>query len=163
MDDTDRSDELDEPALIALLGPIVEDMGLELVEATIKGPYLQRYLRILIHRVGGATTSDCDALVRHLRACAERDHWFDGEPTIAVSTPGLDRPLRTVADFARYPGARLRLFLKHPIAGRSELAGELMTIEGSPQHQLHFLTDDGHQHRIPLADVAYGKYRLERR
>ena len=40
---------------------------LELVELSLKGPSRRRYLELLVHRIGGATTGDCTALARHVR------------------------------------------------------------------------------------------------
>ena len=97
-------------------------MGYELVDvqASIGG----RLLRLFIDKPGGVTLDDCAAASRHLtRVLAVEGIDYD---RLEVSSPGLDRPLRKEADFARFAGQRAEIRMRTPDAsGRRKFAGVL--------------------------------------
>ena len=75
-------------------------MGFELVD--VQASNGGRLLRLFIDKPGGITVDDCAAVSRHLtRVFAVEGIDYD---RLEVSSPGLDRPLRKAADFARFAG-----------------------------------------------------------
>jgi ribosome maturation factor RimP len=70
------------------------------------------------------TVDDCERVTRQLQHVLE----VEGLPyeRLEVSSPGLDRPLKTAADFRRFRGEQVEVTLKLPFKGRKRFRGELM-------------------------------------
>ena len=97
-------------------------MGFELVDARASGG--GRHLAIFIDRPGGVTVDHCAAVSRQLaRVFAVEGIDYD---RLEVSSPGLDRPLRKAADFARFAGSKVDVRMRTPDAsGRRRFTGLL--------------------------------------
>lgn len=97
-------------------------MGYELVD--VQASNGGRLLRLFIDKPGGVTLDDCADISRHLtRVLAVEGIDYD---RLEVSSPGLDRPLRKEADFARFAGQRAEIRMRTPDAsGRRKFAGVL--------------------------------------
>lgn len=123
----------------------VAGLGYELVECERAAAGL---LRVFIDRVPGkayptdaaarsefVTVEDCEAVTRQLQYVLE----VEGADyrRLEVSSPGLDRPLKKPADYARFAGERIDLTLKLPFEGRKRFQGVLVEGEGAGW-SLHF-------------------------
>lgn len=107
--------------LQALLDNTLAGLGYELVdlERSTKGALL----RVFIDKPGGITVEDCALVSNHLsRLFAVENVAYD---RLEVSSPGLDRPLRTERDFARFAGQKARLKLRVPMEGQRNFVGVL--------------------------------------
>lgn len=119
-----------EKVLVALAG-IVEStlagMGFELVDTQVSGG--GRLLRIFIDRPGGITVDHCAEVSRQLtRVFAVEGIDYE---RLEVSSPGLDRPLRKAADFARFAGSKVDVRMRTPDAsGRRRFTGLLRGADG---------------------------------
>jgi ribosome maturation factor RimP len=102
-----------------LVAPILEAEGLELYDLQLDGPLL----RVLVDREGGA---DIDAIARVSRALSrsldEHDP-IEGRYTLEVSTPGLERPLRTPDHFARATGSTVKVKTRPGTDGERRVEG----------------------------------------
>ena len=110
-----------------ILEPTLRGMGFDLVDTQrVNGG---RLLRIFIDKPGGITIDDCAAASRHLsRVFAVEGVEYD---RLEISSPGLDRPLRKPADFARFAGSRVDVRMQNPDAtGRRHFVGTLQRVEG---------------------------------
>ena len=106
----------------AKLEPVVAGMGYELVDVQVSNG--GRLLRVFIDKAGGISLDDCAALSRQLARVLPVEG-VDYE-RLEVSSPGLDRPLRKVADFVRFAGQRAELRMRTPDArGRRKFTGVL--------------------------------------
>jgi len=102
-------------------------MGFELVEARASGG--GRHLSIFIDRPGGVTVDHCAEVSRHLARVFEVEG-IDYD-RLEVSSPGLDRPLRKAADFARFAGSKVDVRMRTPDAsGRRRFTGLLRGSDG---------------------------------
>ena len=81
---------------------------------------------------------DCEKVTRQLQQVLEVEG--TAYERLEVSSPGLDRPLKTAADFARFSGEQVEVTLKVPFKGRKRFRGELLA--------------QGDGWRIVLADTA---------
>ncbi len=107
--------------LQGLLENTLAGMGYELVdlERSAKGALL----RVYIDKSGGITVDDCALVSNHLsRLFAVENVAYD---RLEVSSPGLDRPLRTAGDFARFAGQKAKLKLRVPHEGQRNFVGVL--------------------------------------
>ncbi len=102
----------------------------ELVDVQFKSERGQWYLNIFVDKQGGITLDDCE-LVNQLI-----DPILDSEPEIAgrhdylvVSSPGLDRPIKTDSDFKRNVGRKLDVKLFSPMDKKREITGVLKSFD----------------------------------
>jgi ribosome maturation factor RimP len=111
-----------EPLLVA------EGMGLVDLQWSRRG---QRWvLTLFIEHEGGVTLDDCARISRQVAERIEVDNLIDHAYTLEISSPGLDRPLRTLADFERFHEHLVRIVTTIPIQGRSTIVGRLKGVEG---------------------------------
>ena len=107
--------------LQGLLDNTLAGLGYELVELerSTKGALL----RVFIDKPGGITVDDCALVSNHLsRLFAVENVGYD---RLEVSSPGLDRPLRTERDFVRFAGQKARVKLRVPVEGQRNFVGVL--------------------------------------
>ncbi len=98
-----------------------EQMGFELVEVSMDREPTGLYLRIYIDRPEGITLDDCEKYHRAVMPLVENFEYDFME----VSSPGIDRPLKTERDFERNIGAEVEVRLFKPMDGTKQLSGIL--------------------------------------
>ena len=118
--------------LQGLLERTVDGLGYELVSVELSNR--GRMLRIFIDKTAqdavasGITVDDCARVSNQLARVLEvEDIDYD---RLEVSSPGLDRPLKKEADFARFAGEHARLTLRLPVEGRRNFTGVLRAVAG---------------------------------
>jgi ribosome maturation factor RimP len=148
---------------------VAATLGLEVVEFVFHSRGKHSQLRIDIDRPGlpGAGLADCEALSRALDADLERLDVFGDAYELQVSTPGIDRPIRTDDDLRRNTGRPVRVEATDDEGRARELFG---TLAGAgPDGTVRIATDQGEvrlgSDRILLMrqDVALGRRRPKRR
>lgn len=92
-----------------LLQPILSEMGLELTDLEYVAEGRGMTLRVFIDKEGGVTLDDCAALSRELGAVLEIEDVIHVAYRLEVSSPGLDRPLKTPKDYQRFIGALVKI------------------------------------------------------
>ncbi|HSC48049.1 MAG TPA: ribosome maturation factor RimP [Gammaproteobacteria bacterium] len=136
--------------LLGLLEPAVEALGYELVELEFHGQGGGSLLRLYIDKAAGVTVDDCEQVSRQVSAVLDVEDPLPGAYTLEVSSPGLDRPLRKQADYARFAGRQAKLELALPRAGRRRYTGTLKGLESDAV----LIEVDGEMQRLPLAEIA---------
>jgi ribosome maturation factor RimP len=112
--------------LLALVEPLVGNLGYELVELEFGGGRGSATLRVYIDRAEGVTVEDCERVSREISALLDVHDPIPSAYRLEVSTPGLDRLLRTPEHFARFAGARIEVELAAPREGRRRYTGQLL-------------------------------------
>lgn len=129
-----------------MVQPVVTGMGYELVD--VQASNGGRLLRLFIDKPGGVGLEDCAAVSRQLSRVFEVEG-IDYE-RLEVSSPGLDRPLRKGADFARFAGQKAEVRMRTPDAtGRRRFVGVLRGAEAGRVS----LELDGQTVALELSDV----------
>ncbi len=103
------------------------------------------------------TVSDCEAVSVDVSAVLDVEMTFDHAYTLEVSSPGLDRPLRHLADFERFIGRRARIVTSEPVDGQSFVAGRIAAVRG----RTIVLEDGGTTRLVPEAAVARARLEVE--
>ena len=112
--------------LVALVEPLLGQLGYELVDLEFGGGRGSATLRVYIDRTEGVGIEDCERVSREISALLDVHDPIPTAYRLEVSTPGLDRILRTPAHFARFAGARVAVELLAPRDGRRRYTGLLL-------------------------------------
>ena len=114
-----------------MLSPTVASLGLELLGVEFAPSTSSALLRLYIDVEGRHVgIEDCEAVSREISALLDVNDPIASEYTLEVSSPGIDRPLFTVAQFARFIGEQAKLNLRLPQDGRRRLHGRIARVEG---------------------------------
>ncbi|HEY4583890.1 MAG TPA: ribosome maturation factor RimP [Lysobacter sp.] len=119
-----------------LLTPTVEALGLELIGVEyLPAPgsaVLRLYIDVPEAPVAGrmVTIEDCESVSREVSALLDVEDPISSHYTLEVSSPGVDRPLFTAAQFARFAGEEAKVTLKLPQDGRRRLQGRIVSVDG---------------------------------
>jgi ribosome maturation factor RimP len=120
--------------IVALLAPTVGSLGLELLGAEYLpspgGAMLRLYIDVPAGEERMVGIEDCEAVSREVSAQLDVEDPISSQYTLEVSSPGIDRPLFTPAQFERYAGEQAKLGLKLPQDGRRRLQGRILRVEG---------------------------------
>ena len=117
--------------LIALTEPLLGQLGYELVDLEYAPGRAHAQLRIFIDRAAGIGLDDCEAVSREVSALLDVEDPVPTGYTLEVSSPGLDRILRTPAHFQRFVGERVRVELVNPRGGRRRYTGRLAALNAA--------------------------------
>lgn len=141
-----------------LARPVAEGFGLELVDVAYTSEYGRRVLRVYIDKPGGVTLEDCERVSRELGAVLDVEDPIPQSYNLEVSSPGLDRPLKTEADFARFAGKRARIRAREPVEGRRNFKAVIDEARGGEV----FVTDfDGRKFAIAVANIEKARLEIE--
>jgi ribosome maturation factor RimP len=115
-----------------IIEPVVEAAGFKLVRLRLIGTKTKT-LQIMAERPDGTmNVEDCAALSRALSDFLDAEDPIEGEYNLEVSSPGIDRPLTRMSDFARWAGHEAKIELTAPdAAGRKRFKGRLMGLDGN--------------------------------
>jgi len=103
---------------------------LEIIEFSIQ--YRNRTAAIVLlldHEEGGIKLEECLHFNKKISALIEKDVLIGGEYTVEVSSPGLDRPLKTERDFMRVRGKKVKVHLKQMVENKLEHDGSVQDVD----------------------------------
>jgi ribosome maturation factor RimP len=141
--------------LIGLVEPLLGNLGYELVELEFACGRGSGTLRVFIDRAGaedgapGVGIEDCERVSREISALLDVHDPIPTAYRLEVSTPGLDRVLRTAAHYARFVGAKVEVELAAPRDGRRRYTGRLAQAGAGGIE----LTVDGTQVPLDYAEI----------
>jgi ribosome maturation factor RimP len=140
-----------------LIEAAVAGLGMDLFDARFFGSGSRSILRVTIDKAGGVTVADCERVSSAVGAVLDERDFFGGRPyTLEVSSPGIDRALKTERDFARIAGREAVLNLGVAVGGKRTVRGVIAGCENGA-----VIIDIGTESlRIPLADVVSGREEL---
>ena len=138
-----------------LLTPVVEGLGFEVVRIkTIgaKNPTLQ----VMIERQDrkNLVVDDCATVSRAISQVLDEVDPIEGEYSLEVSSPGLDRPLTKLENFERFSGYEARIETSGEVLGRKRFKGRILNVDD--EKNIHF-NMDGEEFVIPYELVSKAK------
>ena len=139
----------------SLAEPVIERLnaGIELLEAEYVKEGSDWYLRLYIDKQGGITLDDCQLVSEALNDLLDEADVIKGKYLCEVSSPGLDRPLKTDRDFERHQGEDVEVHLYAPADGGKIFTGKL---KGRENGEIVIL-ENGSELRFPVKDVSLVK------
>lgn len=122
-------------------------------------------LRVVLDRPGPSATAEdsvslehCAKVSEELSAVLDVEDVVPDTYTLEVSSPGLDRPLRTRDDFQRFAGRLAKIVTAEPIARQTAFAGHLRGVEGD---DVLFENEGGRLVRLPLGLIRRARLEVE--
>ena len=132
------------------LTPIAEEMGIEIVEVEFKQGR-EPALTIYIDVEGGVDLNTCETFHRAIDAVLDEvDPTFGAPYTLNVSSPGVDRPLKTKRDFEKCMGKQVEVKLFAPMMGKKFFEAELIGYDGN----CVMLKDRSGEIKLELSKIA---------
>ena len=115
-----------------MLQPLVEELGYEFVGLEYNSNPKHSVVRIYIDRENGVAIEDCERVSRETAALLDVKDPIKSHYNLEVSSPGLDRPLFTLAHFSEFEGQEVKISLFAPQDGRRKFQGLILGVnEGS--------------------------------
>ncbi len=112
--------------IMELAAPVVEALNFELVDVEFVKEGANWYLRIYIDKPGGISIDDCQAVSEQISDILDEKDPIEQSYYLEVSSPGLERPLKTERDFIKYKGELVEVKVYQPIDGKKIFEGELV-------------------------------------
>jgi len=112
-----------------LIEPVLEEMGIELVDVEFCSEQSRRILRIYADRTTGINLDDCAMVSREIGNLLDVKDLLPNRYVLEVSSPGLNRPLKRENDFLRVVGRKIKVKTAVPLKGRRNFSGVLQSFE----------------------------------
>jgi ribosome maturation factor RimP len=148
-----------------------ESYGLEIFDVQFRREAPGWVLRVTIDRRGVADTEarpgapadsvsvdDCRRVSGDLSALLDVEDVIEPAYTLEVTSPGLDRPLRGAADFARFRGRLAQVVTSEPVDGQRHFRGRLLGVE---EDRVMLAAEGGRVVRVPLGTVSRARLEVE--
>lgn len=136
-----------------IAAPLAAQEGLELVDVEIGGAGGRQALRLFIDRPGGVSLDDCTAVSRSVSAALDVEDPIQGAYDLEVSSPGLDRPLRTPEHFQKFAGQKVRVKTYGPLAECENRKTFVGILKGFEEGKV-VVDVDGKVFHVPHAQVS---------
>jgi len=139
-------------ALSAIAGPVCAQAGVELVEVRLSGSSRNRLVRVDVDRAGpdGVDLADCQRVSESLGAALEESDVIGDRYRLEVSSPGIDRPIRSADDIRRNTGRRILVTTTEPVDTRCSFRGVLLGANDGALLLAENAASDESRVRIPL-------------
>ena len=134
-----------------------ENTGIYVVDVSYKKTDGKNVLCFYIDKEGGVGIDDCESFSRAVEAELDRCDPIDGEYSLEVSSPGVDRHLKKEREFLYYTGREVDVKLYKALNGKKEFSGILKKYENDSA----VIDTDGEELIIPIKDAAYIRLHFE--
>ena len=132
-------------------------MGLELVEVQFRQEGHGWVLRLFIDGPDGIGVDQCASVSREMNVFLDVEDFIPDAFHLEVSSPGLERPLRTIKDYVRFAGKKARIKLRHPIDGQKLFVG---LVGETDEHGFELILEDENVIRIHLDQIRKARLTL---
>ena len=140
-----------------LAQPILDELGLELIEIQYRIEQIGRVLRLIVYKKGGVGLNDCSQLSRQLGYVLEVEDIIDQHFHLEVSSPGLDRPLTKIRDFERNIGKKVNVAFRASSDVDDVCIGRIDSVDD----QAVFLYTQNGKREIQLDDIIKARLVIE--
>ena len=139
-----------------LIAPELDKLGYDLVRVMMIGGASDPTLQVMAERpeTRQLDIADCERISHSLSEVLDLADPIEGSYRLEVSSPGIDRPLTRLKDFADWAGHEARITLREPRGDRKQFSGTLQGLEGET---VRLVGKDGQEHALPFRDIASAK------
>ncbi len=144
---------------------VARDRGLDIFDVQLRREPIGQVVRVFLDRPGPSATpedsvsiEDCEYVSREMGAILDVEDVLPGHYTLEVSSPGLDRPLRSAADYDRFAGRMAKIVVAEPVDNQKAFAGRL---QGVRDQAVLLEAAGGRVHRLPMRLITRGRLDVE--
>jgi len=132
-------------------------MGLELFDVQFRREGHGWVLRLVVDREEGVKLDDCSRVSRETSDFLDVEDIIEHPYHLEVSSPGLERPLRTVEECRRHLGKKARFKVKEEVDSRRVIIGELQSID---KDEISVLSEEGETFKLNWENVQKARLTL---
>ena len=132
-------------------------MGLELFDVQFRREGHGWVLRLVVDREEGVKLDDCSRVSRETSDFLDVEDIIEHPYHLEVSSPGLERPLRTVEECRRHLGKKARFKVKEEVDSRRVIIGELQSID---KDEISVLSEEGKTFKLNWENVQKARLTL---
>ena len=118
-------------SIAEIVEPLLQTQGFELVELQLQQHKGQWLIRVFADTAGGISLEDCQRVSHAIGQAFDAEDLIATSYVLEVSSPGLDRPLRTARDFQRQRQRLVMVFLHTPLMGQTQHTGRVAAVTES--------------------------------
>ena len=137
----------------ALIRPIIDEEDCELIDVELTSEEGRRILRVYIDKPGGVLLGDCSRVSHAIEDVLEVEGAVPGRYDLEVSSPGLNRPLRSREHFEKAIGKTVKVEVADMLEGRRRFKGLLKAVVGDEAKANLTITIDAQDFIVPLSLV----------
>jgi ribosome maturation factor RimP len=144
---------------------VAASRGLEIWDIQSRREAVGHVVRVFIDRPGPAATpeesvsiEDCEQVNREISTILDVEDPLPFSYTLEVSSPGLDRPLRSADDYRRFAGRLVKVVVREAVDNQKAFEGRLRGLE---QDDVLLEAPNGRVHRLPMRLIARGRLDVE--
>ena len=142
----------------ALAESISGGYGVNVVDIELAGSARRTIVRVFIDKEGGVTLEDCATFSRALSASLDVEDFIKSAYVLEVSSPGLDRPLRTIRDFDMNIGKLARVITREKITDQNFFSGRIAGVDDS---NIRLILDHSREVIIPFDQISKARLEIE--
>ena len=140
-----------EKAVLELTEELAEKQGVYVVDVSYKKENGERFLRFFLDKPGGVGIDDCEAFSRAAETLLDEKDLIPEAYLLEVSSPGVDRKLRTEREFLWYLGREVEVKLYRVADGKKEFSGILSEY----QNETAWIESEGKTIKVPVKEAVY--------
>lgn len=140
--------------LETLINHELSERGVELVDLVLKGHRNNPLIQLFVDHPNGTTIQLCADVSRQVRDAIDREIAELNNYRLEVSSPGLDRSLKTKKDFARHIGQMVEVYCFNGL-NRMQISGKIESVDDSEVFLIH------EEERIPVAIESIEKAKIK--
>src|SRR5436305_116340 len=143
----------DVAAIARQIEPEVKSLGYDLVRVAMIGGTSDPTLQVMAERpdTRQLLLADCEIISRRLSDWIDSNDPIEGSFRLEVSSPGIDRPLTRLKDYADWAGHEARISLREQREGRKQYSG---TLAGVSEDAVKLTDKSGQSHVLPFSDIS---------
>ena len=134
------------------------DHGVEFVHSEVVGSKRNMTVRVYIDKPEGVTLEDCSTVSRAIEAVIDAEDFIPSSYVLEVSSPGLERPLFTVADFEKFAGKKAKVKTSESINGQANFNGRIVSVDDA---EIVFDDNTNGTVRIPFDRIAKANLKVD--
>ena len=142
----------------ALLIPILEEKGYEMVDVEYVKEGSSWYLRAFVDKPGGITINDLESVSRRLSDLLDEKDFISDAYILEVSSPGLGHPLKKDRDFDRSIGEEIEVHLYRSLNGNKQYIGLLKSYD---KDTITIEDEDGSEINLDRVNVSLVKLTID--
>lgn len=140
--------------LLDFINEEINSLDYQLVDIILRG---RASFEIILDKSGGITLDECAEFNRSISAWIDREKMFSGEYTLDVSSPGIDRALKSDGDFLWATGKLVEVKVYEPVDEKREFAGKLLKAEGD---NIILKEESGSEISVSRKNIAKAKLKV---